>query len=120
MKLVAGATGVLGSGFVDVLRRRGEPFIAMQLPWGDPSSAADAVVAYWRAAEEASSGAPITLVWAAGTGTVGASEQAMAAETATLAAVVEALAGAVAAEPRTTACCSPRRPARSTAATGPG
>ena len=66
----------------------------MQLPWGDPSSAADAVVAHWRAAEEASSGAPITLVWAAGTGTVGASEQAMAAETATLAAVVDALVGA--------------------------
>ena len=91
MKLVAGASGVLGSGFVEVLRQRGEPFTAMQLPWGDPSGAADAVVAHWRAAEEASSGAPITLVWAAGTGTVGASEHAMAAETATLAAVVDAL-----------------------------
>ena len=34
-------------------------------------------------------------MWAAGTGTVGASEQAMAAETETLSAVVEALAGAV-------------------------
>ena len=94
MKLVAGASGVLGSGFVDVLRQRGEPVIAMQLPWGDPSGAADAVVAHWRAAEEASAGAPITLVWAAGTGTVGASQNAMAAETGALAAVVEALAGA--------------------------
>ena len=34
-------------------------------------------------------------MWAAGTGTVGASEEAMAAETETLTAVVEALAGAV-------------------------
>jgi UDP-glucose 4-epimerase len=95
MKLIAGASGVLGSGFVDVLRHGGEPFIAMQLPWGDPSGAANAVVAHWRAAEKMSAGSPITLVWAAGTGTVGASEQAMAAETATLAAVLEALAGAV-------------------------
>ena len=34
-------------------------------------------------------------MWAAGTGTVGASAEAMAAETETLTAVVEALAGAV-------------------------
>jgi UDP-glucose 4-epimerase len=95
MKLIAGATGVLGSGFVDVLRRRGEPYVAMQVPWGDPSGAAERVVSYWRAAEEAAPESPITLVWAAGTGTVGASDAAMAAETATLAAVVEALAGAV-------------------------
>jgi UDP-glucose 4-epimerase len=95
MRLIAGATGVLGSGFVDVVRRRGEPYIAMQVPWGDPSRAAERVVAYWRAAEESSGGSPITLVWAAGTGTVGASQAAMAAETETLAAVVDALAGAV-------------------------
>jgi UDP-glucose 4-epimerase len=95
MKLIAGATGVLGSGFVDVLRRRGEPYVAMQVPWGDPSGAAERVVSYWRAAEEASRESPITLVWAAGTGTVGASDAAMAAETATLAAVVAALARAV-------------------------
>ena len=95
MRLIAGSTGVIGSGFVDVLRRRGEPFTAMQVPWGDRSGAADRVVSYWLAAEEAYPGSPITLVWAAGTGTVGASEGAMAAETETLAAVVEALAGAV-------------------------
>jgi UDP-glucose 4-epimerase len=95
MKLVAGGTGVLGSGFVDVLRRRGEDVIAMQLPWGEPLAAADRVVEYWRAAEAARPGAPITLVWAAGTGTIGASAQAMAVETQTLAAVVEGLAGAV-------------------------
>ncbi len=52
-------------------------------------------MSYWQAAEEASPGSPITLVWAAGTGTVGASEEAMAAETETLAAVVRALAGTV-------------------------
>jgi UDP-glucose 4-epimerase len=95
MKLIAGATGVLGSGFVEVLRQRGEPFVAMHLPWGAPSRAAEQVVAYWLAAEERSAGEPITLVWAAGTGTVGASSEAMAAETATLTAVVGALAGAV-------------------------
>jgi nucleoside-diphosphate-sugar epimerase len=99
MKLIAGATGVLGSGFVDVLRRRGEPYIAMKVPWGDPSRAAERVVSEWRAAEEASPGSPITLVWAAGTGTVGASEEAMAAETETLAAVVGALVGAVRPDP---------------------
>jgi UDP-glucose 4-epimerase len=65
------------------------------VPWGDPSGAADRVVSYWRAAEMAAPGSPITLVWAAGTGTVGASEQAMAAETETLATVAEALAGSV-------------------------
>jgi UDP-glucose 4-epimerase len=99
MRLVAGGTGVLGSGFVDVLRRRGEDVTAMQLPWEDPPGAADRVVEYWRAAEQAQPGAPITLVWAAGTGTVGAAAQAMTAETETLAAVVEGLAGAVRPDP---------------------
>jgi UDP-glucose 4-epimerase len=95
MRLVAGGTGVLGSGFVDVLRRRGEDVTAMQLPWGDPAGAANRVVDHWRAAERARPGEPITLVWAAGAGTIGASAQAMAAETQTLAAVVGALAGAI-------------------------
>ena len=95
MRLIAGSTGVLGSGFGEVLRRRGEDVIGMQVPWDDPARAADRVVSYWRAAEETRPGSPITLVWAAGTGTVGASPQAMAAETDTLAAVVAALAGMV-------------------------
>ena len=91
MRLIAGSSGVLGSGFVEALRRRGEPFTAMQVPWGDASRAAERVVSYWRAAEAYAPGSPITLVWAAGTGTVGASGDAMAAETETLTAVVEAL-----------------------------
>jgi UDP-glucose 4-epimerase len=94
MKLVAGGTGVLGSGFVDVLRRRGDDVTVMPLQWDDPDRAAQQVVDHWRAAEQAQPGAPITLVWAAGTGTIGASAQAMAAETETLSAVVEALGGA--------------------------
>ena len=61
MKLVAGATGVLGSGFVEVLRQRGEPFTAMQVPWGDAPGVADRVVSYWRAAEASDPGSPITL-----------------------------------------------------------
>jgi UDP-glucose 4-epimerase len=95
MRLVAGGTGILGSGFVDVLRRRGEDVTAMQLPWGDPSAVAARLVDYWRAAERAQPGAPITLVWAAGTGTIGAAAQSMAAETETLVAVVDSLAGAI-------------------------
>ena len=92
MRLIAGPTGVLGSGFSEVLRRSSEPFIGMRVPWGDPARAADQVVAYWRAVEESHPGSPITLVWAAGTGTVGASAVAMAAETQALGAVVAALA----------------------------
>jgi UDP-glucose 4-epimerase len=92
MKLVAGSSGVLGSGFCEVLRGRREDFMTMQVPWGDPARAADRVASYWRAAEEAHPRSPITLVWAAGTGTVGSSAEAMAAETRVLGAVVAALA----------------------------
>ena len=99
MRLIAGSTGVLGSGFAEVLRGRREDVVSMQLPWGDPAGAADQVVSHWRAAEESHPGAPITLVWAAGTGTVAATAEAMAAETQALGAVVAALADRVRPDP---------------------
>lgn len=91
MRLIAGSSGVVGSGFCEVLRTRGEPFIPMQLPWGDPAQVADRVLDHWRAAEDADPGSPITLVWAAGTGTVATPEAVMSAETDVLRAVVAAL-----------------------------
>ena len=96
MRLIAGSSGALGTGFRQVLRARGDEFVRMQLPWGEPGEVAERVVSYWRAAEAAGpSDSPITLVWAAGTGSVGAPEAAMVAETEALAAVVAALARAV-------------------------
>lgn len=91
MRLIAGSSGVLGSGFCDVLSARGEAFTRMELPWGDPAQVADRVLGYWRAAETANPGDPITLVWAAGQGTVGAADEVMSAETDTLRAVVTVL-----------------------------
>ncbi len=95
MRLIAGSTGVLGSGFAEVLRGRREDVVGMQVPWGDPARAADQVVSYWRAAERSHADSPITLVWAAGQGTVASTAEAMAAETRVLGAVVAALADQV-------------------------
>jgi nucleoside-diphosphate-sugar epimerase len=91
MRLIAGASGVLGSGFCEVLDARGEAFTRMTLPWHEPDQVADRVVDHWRAAEAADPRAAITLVWAAGTGTVAAPGAAMAAETEVLRAVASAL-----------------------------
>ena len=91
VRLIAGASGVLGSGFCEVLAARGEAFTRMELPWHDPAQVAERVLGYWRAAEAAHPRSPITLVWAAGTGTVAAPEEAMVAETEVLRAVVAAL-----------------------------
>jgi UDP-glucose 4-epimerase len=91
VRLIAGASGVLGSGFCEFLIAQGEAFTRMELPWDEPALVAERVVAYWRAAEAADPCAPITLVWAAGTGTVAAPEPAMVAETEVLRAVVAAL-----------------------------
>jgi UDP-glucose 4-epimerase len=91
VRLIAGASGVLGSGFCEVLAARGEAFTRMELPWHDPAQVAHRVVDHWRAAEAANPRSPITLVWAAGTGTVAAPEAAMTAETQVLRAVVAAL-----------------------------
>jgi UDP-glucose 4-epimerase len=95
MRLVAGSSGVLGSGFCEVLRARGEPYTRLQLPWGDADLVAGRVVEYWHAAQLTDPDDPITLIWAAGTGSVAASAEAMAAETQTIRAVVAALSGQV-------------------------
>lgn len=91
--LLAGSTGVLGSGFVDALRGTGERVVRMVLPWGESGAVASTISDYWRAAEGLAGAEPITLIWAAGVGTVGAPPAAMAAESTTLRAVVAALAG---------------------------
>jgi UDP-glucose 4-epimerase len=99
MRLVAGASGVLGSGFGEVLGARGEPFVRMQLPWDEPDLVADRVVAYWQQARRARPEEPITLVWAAGSGSVAAAAEGMAAETETLGRVAAALSERVRAAP---------------------
>jgi UDP-glucose 4-epimerase len=91
MRLVAGASGVLGSGFCEVLRARGEPYERLVLPWDEPSAVAERVVEQWQAARQARPDEPITLIWAAGTGGVAAPAEAMAAETETLRRVVRAV-----------------------------
>lgn len=92
MRLIAGASGVLGSGFREALGLRRETWIRMDLPWGDASAVARQVAGYWQDAKARYPNEPTTLIWAAGTGTIGASAEKMFAETATLKAVVEALA----------------------------
>jgi UDP-glucose 4-epimerase len=99
MRLVAGASGVLGSGFCEVLRARGEPFERLVLPWDEPSAVADRVVEQWHAARRLRPDEPITLIWAAGTGSVAAPAEAMAAETETLRRVVGAVGERVVASP---------------------
>ncbi len=100
MTLVAGSSGILGSGFVAALRARGEPCTRLPLPWPDPDRVAGQVLAHWSAARRAAPGEPITLVWAAGTGSVGAPADQMAAETEVLRAVAVALAGRERPDPR--------------------
>jgi UDP-glucose 4-epimerase len=95
MRLVAGSSGVLGSGFCEVLRARGEPFVRMQLSWDEPDRVAAQVVAYWHEAQRTRPDEPITLVWAAGRGSVAAEAEAMAAETETLRRVVGAVSEGV-------------------------
>jgi UDP-glucose 4-epimerase len=89
--LVAGSSGILGSGFCEVLRARGEPVVRLDLPWDEPQSVADRVVSAWNHAQAHAGVDPISLIWAAGTGTISASEESMGRETAVLRAVTRAL-----------------------------
>lgn len=71
--LLVGGGGVLGSGFREVLERRGEDVVRLHVDWTRVDGLTDALRPHLR------SGA-VLLVWAAGVGGVGASAAAMAAE----------------------------------------
>jgi UDP-glucose 4-epimerase len=100
MRLVAGGSGVVGSGFIGALAGQGLASRRLFLPWGDPRAVADRVAAAWVEAQMADPAGPVTLIWAAGTGTVGAGAATMSTETETVAAVVDALARVARGDPR--------------------
>lgn len=73
--LLLGGSGILGSGFRAVLARRGDDVTRLRPDWSRPASLDQALLALSEAR------GPVTLIWAAGAGAVGASSAAMAAET---------------------------------------
>ncbi|HVM27835.1 MAG TPA: NAD-dependent epimerase/dehydratase family protein [Mycobacteriales bacterium] len=87
--VLLGGRGILGSGFRTSLARRGVDVHLVRPPWSAPEE----VPGHLRAEliRLASAGGPTTVLWAAGVGHVGASEDDLAAETAGLAAVGDAL-----------------------------
>lgn len=90
--LVLGGSGILGSGFVDVIQRspaRGD-LLRLSPDWARPAEAARCVAA--QIPHVSALGGPVTVIWAAGVGQVGVTREAMAAERA----VLDALCGALA------------------------
>jgi UDP-glucose 4-epimerase len=87
--LLLGGRGILGSGFRSVLGARGDDVHLVRPPWASP----DAVPGHLRdeLGRLLGDGEPTTVLWAAGVGHVGASADKLAAETAGLAAVGDAL-----------------------------
>lgn len=100
MILLAGASGVLGTGYREALRWMGEAHIPMRLAWGNPHAVAQGVLEYWEAARTAQPEAPHSVVWAAGMGAVASGSDQILLETATIEAVVDALAKRVQPNPR--------------------
>ncbi len=87
--VLLGGGGVLGSGFREVFSRTGADVTRLSPDWGDPL----AVVTELRtriAALVAGAG-PVTLVWAAGVGSIGASPELLTAESAGVQALCEAV-----------------------------
>jgi UDP-glucose 4-epimerase len=86
--VLLGGSGILGSGLRAVLARRAADVTLLRPPWADPAAVPGVLRAELR---ELLPGGPTTVLWAAGVGHVGASAEMLAAETAGLAAVGEAL-----------------------------
>ena len=100
--LLLGGSGILGSGFVDAIRRdptRGE-LLRLAPDWRKPEEAVRCVAQ--AISELRAHGHPATVIWAAGVGQVGASREEMAAERTVLEALCRALADLPAEQQRRT------------------
>jgi UDP-glucose 4-epimerase len=87
--LLLGGGGILGSGFRSVLRRNAAEGALLHPPWHRPGAVREHVrTELTRLLRESG---PTTVLWAAGVGHVGASAETLAAETAGLAGVGDAL-----------------------------
>lgn len=87
--LLFGASGILGSGFCEYARRNALPLTRLSLPWAEPR----AVRAELESAlpRYVSADSPAVLVWAAGSGHIGASADMMDAETEAVRAMADTL-----------------------------
>ena len=87
--ILLGGRGLLGSGFREQLEHSGADFVMLQPPWHSVRELAPAIRSdLGRRLRE---GGPVTVIWAAGVGHVGASPDELAAETAGITATTEAL-----------------------------
>lgn len=87
--VLLGSSGVLGSGFRTVFDRFATPVIRLSPDWRRPGDAAALLHSELPALVEHDG--PTTIVWAAGSGSVGASVEAMAEESANVSALATAL-----------------------------
>ena len=118
--VLLGGSGILGSGYVEAIRRdpaQGE-LVRLAPDWRRPEVAARHVA--HRIRQLQAQGGPATVIWAAGVGQVGATREEMAAERAVLEALCAALADLPTSSNAGRDWSSPRQPARFTAGTTAG
>ncbi len=89
--VLLGGSGIVGSGFRSVLRRRGAQVHRLTPPWHAPALLGPELARSLPAALGREG--PATVIWAAGVGQVGASAEQMRAENEGLAALCRTLAG---------------------------
>lgn len=77
--LLLGGGGLLGSGFREVLGRRGAEVTRLRPDWRDPSAVARSLGT--ELPEQVSRSGPTAVIWAAGVGSIGASQDVLRTET---------------------------------------
>lgn len=87
--IIIGSGGILGSAFRAQLEHRGAPSVMLSPTWAKPATVAQLL--RYDLDRLLRAGQPTTIIWAAGVGHVGASEEDMSSETIGIAAVGEAL-----------------------------
>lgn len=89
MNFVLIGSGILGSAFRALLEHRGASSIIIRPNWVEPAQVARSIS--FDLGNLLRAGQPTTIIWAAGIGRVGASEDDMSSETAGIAAIAETL-----------------------------
>lgn len=77
---VIGAGGLLGRGVLAELKSRGHEVLTSSIPWNDPAAAKDALAESAIALRSLADGRPWVIVWCAGAGVTGTSQEELDAE----------------------------------------